>query len=197
MSIKDLAARWKSTAENDRASEKIFNICKYGGVLSIDQSPFGRLDSDLIDFRGYPAHRILVKDVVLKDLDLSYADFSNCWLEANRFENCFFEKTNFTDSSDHGDTFDHCVFRNCKFKLAVFGYDGSRYRNCIFEDCSIQRMSFIRPEFVNTDFINCRLKNIEFNASSFENCKFEGLLDDVWFRGTFPLTSLIEEFGQP
>src|SRR5688572_4012787 len=100
MSTRDLVSRWKSTAENDRASERIFNICKYGGVLSMDQSPFGRVDNDLIDFRGYPAHKILIKDVTLKDIDLSYADFSNSWMEANRFENCLFHGTDFTDSSD-------------------------------------------------------------------------------------------------
>ncbi len=197
MSINDLKARWQSTVANDAASERIFNICKYGGVLSMDQSPFGRLDSELIDFRGYPAHRIVVKDVTVKDIDLSYADFSNSWIEANRFENCFFEKTDFTDSSDHGNVFDHCEFLNCKFKLAVLGYDGSRFRNCVFRKCGFQRTNFIRAEFVTTDFIDCRLKGIDFGSSSFENCKFEGLLEDVWFRGTFPLKSDIEEFGQP
>src|SRR5438552_2879299 len=180
MSTKDLAARWRISAENDSASERIFNICKYGGVLSMDQSPFGRLQGDLIDFRGYSAHRILVKDVTLKDIDLSYADFSSSWLETNSFENCLFVKTDFTDASDHGNTYDHCEFLDCKFKLAVLGYKGSRFRNCIFRKCGFQRTNFIRPELVNTDFINCRLKGIDFNAASFENCNFEGLLDDVW-----------------
>jgi len=197
MPTKELIARWNSTAENDRASERIFNICKYGGVLSMDHSPFGRLEGDLIDFRGYPAHRILVKDVVLKDIDLSYADFSSSWMETNRFENCLFIKTDFTDVPDHGNTFDQCEFLNCNFKLAVLGYKGSRYHNCIFKECGFQRTNFVRPEFVNTDFINCRLKRIDFNASSFENCKFEGLLNDVWFRGAFPSRSLAEHFGQP
>lgn len=166
-------------------------------MLSIDQSPFGRLDSDLIDFRGYPAHRILIKDVTLKDIDLSYADFSSSWIEANRFENCLFENTDFTDSSDHGNKFEECIFQNCKFRLAVLGYDGSQFRNCVFRKCEFQRANFIRTEFVNTDFIGCRLKGIDFGASSFDNCKFEGLLEDVWFRGTFPLESDIIEFGQP
>jgi uncharacterized protein YjbI with pentapeptide repeats len=197
MSIKELAARWRNSAENDLAGETIFNIFKHGGVLSMDQSPFGRLDSDLIDFRGYFAHRILIKNATLKDIDLSYADFSSSWMEANRFENCLFVKTDFSDVADHGNAFEHCVFLNCKFKLAVLGYQGSRYRNCNFNECGFQRTNFIRPEFVNTDFINCRLKSVDFNASSFENCKFEGLLDDVWFRGTFPLESDVEHFGQP
>src|SRR5687768_2828161 len=192
MSTKDLTARWRSTAENDSASERIFNICKYGGVLSMDHTPFGRLEGDLIDFRGYSAHRILVKNVTLKDADLSLADFSSTWLETNRFEDCLFVRTGFTDASDHGNTFDNCQFLRCKFKLAVLGYKGSRYRNCIFRECDFQRTNFIRAEFVNTDFVNCRLRSKDFNASSFENCTFEGLLDDVWFRGTFPSEYLIE-----
>jgi len=197
MSAKDLITRWRISAENDSANERIFNICKNGGVLSMDHSPFGRLEGNLMDFRGYSARRILVKDVTLKDIDLSHADFSSSWMETNRFENCLFEKTDFTDASDHGNTFDHCVFLNCKFKLAVLGYKGSRYGNCIFKECGFQRTNFIRPEFVSTDFIHCRLKSIDFNASSFENCKFEGLVDDMWFRGTFPTRSQIETFGQP
>jgi fluoroquinolone resistance protein len=163
----------------------------------MDQSPFGRSEGDLIDFRGYPAHKILVKDVTIKDIDLSYADFSSSWLEANRFENCLFVRTNFTDASDHGDIFDHCKFLYCKFKLAVLGYNGTRFRNCVFKECGFQKTNFIRPEFVNTDFINCRLKGIDFSGSSFEDCKFEGLLEDVWFRGTFAYQSYFKEFGRP
>ncbi|MEP6848845.1 MAG: pentapeptide repeat-containing protein [Acidobacteriota bacterium] len=197
MATKDLVARWKSTPENDRASERIFNTCKYGGVLSIDQSPFGRVESDLIDFRGYPAHRILVKDVILKDLDLSYVDFSNCWLETNRFENCLFEKTDFSNASDHGNIFEYCVFVNCNFRMSAIGYDGSQFNNCIFNRCSFQRAIFTRAEFVNTEFLNCKLNGVDFNASSFENCKFVGLLDDVWFRGTFASQSQTDHFGQP
>lgn len=197
MSTKDLVARWQNTAENDRASERIFNICKYGGVLSMEQTPFGRLDSDLIDFRGYPAHSIVLNSVTVKDVDLSYADFSNSWMEANRFENCFFDKTDFTDSSDHANTFDQCVFLKCKFRLAVLGYNGSRFRNCIFKECGFQKTIFIRAEFVDTDFFNCRLNGVDFNASSFENCKFEGILENVWFRGTFPSELQLREFGQP
>jgi|CXWL01.1.fsa_nt_gi uncharacterized protein YjbI with pentapeptide repeats len=197
MSYKKLATRWRISVENDLAGEKIFNVFKHGGVLSMDHSPFGRLGSDLIDFKGYNAIQILVKDVVLKDIDLSYADFSSSWMQANRFENCLFEKTDFSDIADHGNTFSHCVFKKCDFKLAVLGYEGSQYKNCTFKACSFQRTNFIRAEFVSTDFVDCRLKSIDFSGSSFENCKFEGLLDDVWFRGTYGYESYFTEFGQP
>lgn len=197
MSIKDFSTRWRTSAENDSASERIFNICKYGGVLSIDQSPFGRQKDDLIDFRGYSARRILVKEVQSKDLDLSYSDFSSARMENNSFENCLFEKSDFTSATDHGNRFDDCIFVNCKFKHAILGYQGSNYRNCVFKECDFQRADFIRAEFVDTSFLNCRLKSIDFNASSFENCSFEGLLDDVWFRGTFAFESDFLEFGQP
>ena len=197
MAKKEIITRWKSTAENDRASERIFNICNHGGVLSVDQSPFGRMDNGLVDFRGYRASGIMVKDVVAKDCDFSCADFSNCWLEANRFENCRFEHTDFTNSSDHGNTFEGCVFIGCKFKLASLGYKGSNFRNCHFEECGFQRANFVRVEFVGTDFVNCRLKGVDFFGSSFDNCKFEGVLEDVWFRGTFPSDMDIDDFGKP
>jgi len=105
MSVKQLITRWKASAENDRASERIFNVFKHGGALNIDHTPFGRTEKDLIDFRGYDANKILVKDVFLRDIDLSRANFSNSWLETNRFEHCLFEKTDFSGASDHGNIF--------------------------------------------------------------------------------------------
>ncbi len=197
MSIKDLSTRWRTSAENDLANERIFNICKYGGVLSVDQSPFGRQKDDLIDFRGYSAQRILVKEVQLKDIDLSYADFSSSRMENNFFENCRFERSDFTSATEHGNRFSNCIFLKCKFKQSILGYRGSNYQNCVFKECDFQKADFIRAEFVDTTFLNSWLKRIDFNASSFENCGFEGLLDNVWFRGTFAYESDFSEFGQP
>lgn len=197
MSIKELMARWKRTPEYDAASGRIFDVCRDGGVLSADYTPFGRIENDLLDFRGYPAHKILVKNVVLREIDLSYADFSNSWMETNRFENCLFIRTDFSELAEHGNVFDNCQFLNCKFKFAVLGYRGSQYNNCLFKECGFNRTNFIRPEFVYTSLINCRLKGVDFNAASFEDCTFEGLLEDVWFRGTFPSVSLVEHFGPP
>lgn len=197
MSTKNLITRWKSSAENNRAGERIFNIFKHGGVLNIDHTPFGRRDGDFLDFRGYSAQQILVKDVIIRDADLSFADFSSSWMETNHFENCLFEKTDFSDVADHGNIFSHCVFVKCNFKFAVLGYRGSQYQNCVFRECNFQRTNFIRAEFVETDFLNCRLKCIDFSGSSFENCKFEGVLEDVWFRGTYGYESYFTEFGRP
>lgn len=163
----------------------------------MDHSPFGRTATDMIDFRGYAAHRSLVKGVFANGLDLSFVDFSGSWLEGNRLEDCLFVGTDFEDVSDHGNMFVNCVFNRCKFNLAVLGYKGSKYRNCTFRECDFQGSSFVRPEFTDTDFLSCRLKGVDFNASSFENCKFEGLLEEVWFRGTFPTELQVQEFGQP
>lgn len=197
MSVKELKSRWKASAENDRASERIFSIFKHGGVLSVDQTPFGRAENDLIDFRGYDANQILVRDVVLKDIDLSYSNFSNSWMEASRFENCLFEKTDFSGASDHGNIFEHCVFVDCNFRTSAIGYEGTQFNICTFNKCNFQRSVFTRAEFVNTEFINCKLNGVDFNASSFESCRFEGVLEDVWFRGTYGHESFFSEFGQP
>jgi len=41
------------------------------------------------------------------------------------------------------------------------------------------------------------MKDIDFDASFFDNCIFEGELNDVWFRGGFPLHSDCDRFGVP
>lgn len=191
-----LTLRWASR-RNDAAADRSFHAFITGKPLTAGDTPFGLTDRQLIDLRGCPAQQMRVSGVVARNVDFSYGDFSSSWLEGNRFENCLFEKTCFKDFSDHGNMFRNCVFSRCNFRLGAIGYEGSRFVDCIFEECTFQRAVFIRAEFVNTDFIECKLRGVDFNGSSFEECRFEGIVEDVWFRGTFASESDFKEFGQP
>ncbi len=197
MPLIELTSRWNSSPEHDSVSEQISNVFSHGGSLNLDHSPFGRIENDLLDFRGYSARQMRIRDVIIRDANFSLADFSASWMEAGRFENCLFEGTDFSDIADHGNTFYRCKFLKCNFSRAVLGYKGSKFNDCRFQECNFTRAGFVRAEFTDTDFTRCKLKGIDFNGSSFHNCKFEGLLEDVWFRGTFPHDALFEMFGQP
>lgn len=129
--------------------------------------------------------------------DFTGSSFYDCWIEDCVFEGCHFEKTNFTEMTDHGNVFNNCDFIACKFNNAVLGSKGTKFINCRFNNCNFTRTLFIRGEFIDTVFINCKMKGIDFSASSFENCSFEGELNDCWFRGGFSSQIEIKEFGIP
>lgn len=192
----NLVKRWKNK-EGKAAVEKITKIMQKGGSLSKELFPFSILENNKLDGRALPIDRIMIKKTACVNIDFSSSNFKSIWIENASFEDCQFEKVDFSDFSDHGNVFLNCIFSNCKFNKAAIGYNGTSYTNCIFNTCNFEKTIFIRAEFNSSLFKHCKLKGLDFNASSFDNCVFEGILDDVWFRGEFPLDSDTNEFGKP
>jgi fluoroquinolone resistance protein len=93
--------------------------------------------------------------------------------------------------------FENCTFSRTSLVGAAIGYEGSVYTGCVFEMTDFRRAVFIRPEFNRVSFHDAKLKGVDFNGSSFEDCPFEGRVEDVWFRGGFPHASLVDDFGVP
>lgn len=197
MSIRSLIIRWDSSVENRTAYNDTLKVFRRGGRLTQRHSPFELIDK-YIDFRGFHIDEyMMVKNVTSCDLDLSHCSLSSLWIENCTFENVNFRNADLRGISDLGNTFKNCFFTGTKFQTACLGYKGSSYRNCTFDAAKFNRAVFTRAEFDECSFINCKLKGVDFKASSFVDCAFVGKLDDVWFRGGFPLESLITEFGQP
>lgn len=184
MKDKEIINRWKNVQSK--------NILKNNRILS----PFGNFDNKE-DLRGISFMQEKVKDFIFDNIDFSLSSFKNSWIENTEFKSCIFFKVDFSELSDHSNTFIHCSFIHCKFNKSAIGYGGSKYTNCIFSDCNFTGSTYIRTEFTDCKFENCKIKNIDYNASSFENCSFEGELDSVWFRGRFALKSDEEIFGKP
>jgi fluoroquinolone resistance protein len=196
MNINDLKQRWASISNDTTAASKIKEF--FLGIKTENKfSPFGITDKSFQDFRGVKFKEAINKYLKFENADFSYAIFHNTWLEKCIFNNCNFKKTDFTNYSDHGNDFIGCSFLAVKFNSAVIGYDGTKFDDCTFEDSIFTKAIFNRAEFTNCIFKNCKLKGVDFNASSFENCKFIGLLEDVWFKGGFQVEELNKEFGVP
>jgi hypothetical protein len=131
----------------------------------------------------------------LRDYDFSGARFDSGWVENCVFENVRFDAADLSGLADHGNRFQQCVFDRTKFRVAVLGYKGTEYEGCRFSNADFSRTAFIRPEFNDCQFVNCKLRGVDFNASSFVDCTFEGLLQDVWFRGGYGFPGDPDEFG--
>ncbi len=192
-----LQSRWKENLQAKKSFETIILSLVKGAVIIHNLSPFELLEKNILDFRGLFLDGIKIKKAIVEYADFSFSSFKTTWIENSVFNKCIFNNVNFSNFSDHGNRFIDCNFLSCKFIHSSIGYEGSNFSKCTFDNCNFQKSIFIRTEFIGTKFINCKIKNLDFNASFFEDCDFEGLIENVWFRGNFPLTSDIKEFGQP
>ncbi|GEP96526.1 pentapeptide repeat-containing protein [Chitinophaga cymbidii] len=193
---KDITKRWEIEHNMRIVIEEVMQLFQSGGELQRKISSFGLIEGKA-DFRGINAKGKRINKCLFENVDFSFSSFKSTWVENSKFDTCRFYKVDFSDFSDHGNMFKECVFIDCKFNKAGIGYNGSSFSNCFFEMCNYSKAIFIRTEYVASFFKDCRIKNIDFNASSFEDCIFEGLLDDVWFRGGFSLKSDYEYYGLP
>jgi uncharacterized protein YjbI with pentapeptide repeats len=197
MKAKDLIARWDAPPTQAFLPKLVRVFHDTGNPLLLEYSPFG-LVGDKVDLRGINLTRKEVINCLFKNVDFSHATFEDAWVKNTKFTHCNFYKVNFTQLRDLGNQFSDCWFMDCKFNHAGLGYAGTPYRNCIFEKCNFMATRFTRPEYTNVVFKNCKIKRVDFEASSFEDVVFEEtVLDDVWFRGGFPLASMEKRNGRP
>ncbi len=150
-----------------------------------------------LNLQGIPFKESSIIGAYIKDVDLTKADLSSAKIGNSIFENVIFNGCSLADITDYGNTFTNCIFIGSSFHSAGLGYEGSKYERCVFEKADFKKASFIRAEMNDCCFSHCNFKGVDLNASSFENCTFEGKLEDVWFRGGFALPSIEARFGTP
>jgi len=194
MKKQELSARWL-TPPTGGALPSILDLFRQEGSVSVGDSPFGLLHG-LADFRGLPLTELRrLRSLQIRGIDLSGANLARLNIENCVFENVNFEQADLTNVGDFGNAFEDCRFLRASFGAAVLGYSGTRYNGCLFDRTRFARTLLVRPEFSGCRFLDCHLKNIDFNGSSFDHCAFAGRLDDVWFRGGFPLPVDTEKYG--
>lgn len=172
---------------------------------ALPPSPFGSLDGRQ-DYRGLPLGPYFLqaptRDKTVRAWRLHTIDFSEADLNNVAFERCEFEDVVFTRAilgaaSEHGCSFTHCVFDHTEMRKAMVGYHGSRYEQCTFVRVRFAGAGFIRPEFNSCVFDRCYMKNLDFDAASFDECAFIGRLDGVVFRNGYLSDSDYSRFGAP
>jgi len=188
--MKALRNRWDDVLANSDRAVLLPGRCA--------KSPFGTIEGRE-DWRGLPLTKLgrTHSDILFENADLSFADLKRARFRECTFSNVVLNRTDLRGVGDHGNHFRGCVFSTCRLEAAMIGYQGSRFDNCMFSHCSHSRIVFIRAEFNDCDFECTSLRNVDFGASSFERCSFVGRLEDVWFRGGFPLASDEQTFGRP
>jgi uncharacterized protein YjbI with pentapeptide repeats len=127
-------------------------------------------------------------------------EYHDITLEGFDFTNAIFAMTKWID----------CEFCDCLFKEAVLrssDFQGCTFRRVRFEDCShggllggftrknlgrFEDVEFVSGNLLGADFwcpaferchFHCGLTRVYFNGSQFNDCSFQGILNEVWFHG--------------
>lgn len=144
----------------------------------------------------FPCENPRLAGETFSGVSLERADLRHAWIEECVFRDVCFDRADLSYATDHGSLFERCSFKSTNFERAMFGHRGTRLIDCSFIRARFRGADFIRPEFDRCEFV-CNFKNIDFNASSFVDCRFEGKLQDVWFHGGFGLPDFEDDFGKP
>jgi fluoroquinolone resistance protein len=193
ISRKDLIERWR-TVEGKKRRDEIIKALTNNSLfgLSFRDDPLANLPfiekiEGLYDLRGLELdEKTCFKKVNMRNIDFSYSNFNYPHLDRVLFENVVFDNCDCTEMLLYNCQFTNCRFTKSKFNNAGFGIDSGQYIDCIFEDSNLRGASFFYPTFSNCMFKNCKLDGVDFCASHFNNVKFIGHLEDVWFRGESP-----------
>lgn len=195
--MKHLGTRWQEAAGKDFVDRLVFEG-RSGNGLHIAESPFGTVSDGRLDLRGLRLdEKTELRRIVFSPADFGAASWKGIWLERSIFNECSFEGATFQKVADHGNLFTNCTFLKCSFREAALGYKGSRFEACTFDSTDFHRAVFIRPEFDTCTFYRCKLDRCDLNGSSFERCRFVGILREVWFRGGFAHPNDLSRYGQP
>jgi fluoroquinolone resistance protein len=161
------------------------------------QSPFGRTEIGLNDYRGVPLRNRALANVEIRDSDFSAADLSHLRIENCTFLNCSFSTADLTGLVTTSSRFEHCKFERSNMRLAQIGYNGTEFYICTFKGAKTTRAGFLNAIFTDVCFDGKDWSHTDFRASGFWNCSFTGALRDVTFRGGYLFPSQRQVAGEP
>jgi uncharacterized protein YjbI with pentapeptide repeats len=191
--------RWNSEeGQNERNSILKRIITKNTTINNLNKTEAGLNDLRGLLFNGISENYIepitktrerlyLAKNVTFYSCDLSFSDFSGWLFENCHFENCQFDTTNFNEAKFTACKFRKSAFRKSTFKKAAInlnnGSDSGLIEDCNFNECNFREANFGFPIIRQSIFSNCHLRFCNFDASRFEDVKFEGKVETAFFNG--------------
>jgi len=143
---------------------------------------------------------------VLQNVKWHNLDFTGSKLKGMRFfdgevKNCRFDKCDLEGLRVWTTNFVDCSFKGANLKNSALGgvKDGKRntYTGIDFSEADLRGTGYKATAFERCQFCNAKLVKIDFQSSTFVDCRFEGELSDVLFynRGFegegFPLNEMV------
>lgn len=124
-------------------------------------------------------HRLIEETPdVLNEHEFIFYHFKGCdFIKSNIkhsfFEDCIFEKCNFSLSDLHDTQLRNVHFKKCKFQGINFSVlVTSIGTELIFENCLIDNSSFDHIDITGTQFLECTIRNTNFTHTDLTRCIF-------------------------
>ncbi len=197
--MKNLKDRWHSSSEWQSRHDLIIKLLATGGKLSTVQGL--QHHEARWDLRGITTpveapdgksrlsgRQFQSRSIVLEDVDLSYST-----LYESNWEKCTFRNVSFVGAKLDYSKFWACKLENVKFEKtylnevvmnASLNDDSGYFRNVEFIESNLRGTTYTNTLFENCRFKDCKLNNVDFNGSRFQDCSFEGKLEEAFFRGS-------------
>jgi fluoroquinolone resistance protein len=195
--MKSLKDRWHSSPEWRKRHDEIVKLLTSGGNFAKisglqqyeDRWDLRGITTPVVSPEGhkFSQRQFESKKIVFENVDLSYAT-----LYESTWERCTFRNVTFTGVKLDYSKFWACKFENVKFENAYLNEvvmnaslkdDSGYFRNVTFIDSNLKGTAYTNTQFENCAFRGCKLNNVDFNGSRFQDCSFEGKLEEVYFRG--------------
>lgn len=128
----------------------------------------------------------LIEDMSFENLELINADLQEARIMNSSFSGCLFKELNIEGVKFYPSSlFTDCTFVKLDFTRSTMISHEGKFIKCKFKNCKIKNLDFDFTRFENCVFENCVLEKINFNASSFSDCKISSKLKDVTFNGIY------------
>lgn len=120
-----------------------------------------------------------------KNLDFSGGELSGLRIMGGELQNCRFDKCGLQDLRVWATQITETSFRGADLRKAALGgvQDGRRnnFRDVDFTDADLRQTAYTAAAFERCVFRNAKLVKIDFQTSTFVDCRFEGELREVLF----------------
>lgn len=119
------------------------------------------------------------------ECDFSGSDFNNVYFVSSIFRGCLFQRGKPGNLAFFSSSFSNCTFNNFDFRRVIVGADGGLFEDCQFLHCNFGGQHFESPHFDGCSFESCKIQGVNFNDSSFRECRFIGVIEDTTFNGLY------------
>jgi uncharacterized protein YjbI with pentapeptide repeats len=155
------------------------------GIRLSQPQPGGRFRVRGATF-DYVRSKPIFEDLVLDNIDLSGSSLENsywrnCTFRHVRFDRLHGRGVNFASSNMQSVSFLKADLRNANWGLD--GLDGPLLIDVEFVETDLRESTYGHPLFRNCRFVRCKLWRVNFSGSRFEECVFEGLIEETIFNG--------------
>lgn len=133
-----------------------------------------------LDLRGVEWPERVTGDVY-ENVDFSHSFRDGpVWLTECTFKNCRFTGWKIDMLIESQSRFEDCLFQAASFNS--MGLGTSAYDACTFKSCRLGYTTISNPVFRRCLFSGTTA-GVDFGAAGFWDCRFEGAVRNVWFRG--------------